>query len=426
MCGTHHKLIDDNPKRFSVERLRTLKSRHESRKRASPKLSNSQIDQLIAKVQGHEVRNGSIITVNNQHQGQAAHTIHNTTVNHPPNETETKAKVVGKMTIGADPLCVNASGSLGIELTVVCRSDFHAKIRSAEICVEGRGFVKAMEKGFGRDFGHNPPEGKELEIYSVKFNEVSKRDPSSEGFTLARGDVCRYFVPVNAPVFTPFLTAKPDQIYIRITFFDKTKKKLIRGETIHDAIRQLVGKNAAAGIQPPEAKVGLEIKSLTPPEAMFGGFTNPNSVTFAPREALEKIIPPSQSKIGIKFAIGILEPTKEATFGIQVTNEGSKPLLNVSVLFRAMVSPEKVESIFFHANGSESIGPQEVVTFSLPFANAGMLNRIVASISPDRYGIVVRTNEVALARIPGLHVYLIILEIRKEANVKRTEGQQGA
>ena len=423
MCGTHHKLIDDNPKRFTVERLRKLKSKHESEKSDSPRLSNSQIDKLTATSQGNKVRDGSVFTIKTQNQSQAAHTIHNTIVNHSPIQKEAKVKVAGRMTVGADPLCVNKLGSLGIELTVTCRSSLKAKIRSAEICVEGRGFVKAFEEGFGRDFGHNPPEGKDLEIYWVKFNEVSKRDPSSEGFTLTRGDVCRFFVSVHAPVFTPFLTAKPEQIYIRITFFDKTKKKLLRGEVIHDAIRQLVGKNAAAGIKPPEAKVGLEIKSLTPPEAMFGGFTNPNSVNFASREALENIIPPSQSKIGIKFAIGILEPTNEATFGLQVTNESVKPLPNVSVVFRARVGPEKVESISFHGNGSESISSRETVTFSLPFASAGWLKRIVASISPDLYGMVVRANEEVLGSVLGLQVYLVILQTRKAANGKQTEVQ---
>lgn len=87
MCGPHHKVIDDDPEGWPVERLTKLKSGQEAAADAGSArpLSEDQTDALVrtvTAVAGNTAIGGSVITTVNQMGGQAAHSI--TNVGHQP------------------------------------------------------------------------------------------------------------------------------------------------------------------------------------------------------------------------------------------------------------------------------------------------------------------------------------------------------
>jgi len=56
--------------------------------------------------------------------------------------------------------------------------------------------------------------------------------------------------------------------------------------------------------------------------------------------------------------------------------------------------------------------------FALPFQNVAQLKKIVGSISPDRYGLVIRSNSEELARVAGGAVYGVMQYIQQLKTVK--------
>ena len=48
MCNVHHKIIDDNPEKYSVEYLTELKQKHESRQEGKEKVDEEMTEQFVA------------------------------------------------------------------------------------------------------------------------------------------------------------------------------------------------------------------------------------------------------------------------------------------------------------------------------------------------------------------------------------------
>jgi hypothetical protein len=128
----------------------------------------------------------------------------------------------------------------GLVLTVVCRSRRPAKIAKALLCVEGHGFVKAMEEGFGASFGHTPPEGLDLETLFVRLFPLSKTQ-TEELHVLQRDDVCRFFLPmIIGGAIGAALVAPAQNVLLRVVFFDGEQQSVLQGELVQGSIQSLL------------------------------------------------------------------------------------------------------------------------------------------------------------------------------------------
>lgn len=77
LCGTHHKVIDDDEVAYTFERVRAMKAEHEAKHKGNPEIGDELADRLVANMTVIEIANGSIIHAQNQTGGQAAHSITN-------------------------------------------------------------------------------------------------------------------------------------------------------------------------------------------------------------------------------------------------------------------------------------------------------------------------------------------------------------
>lgn len=77
MCPIHHDVIDDDPDSYSVERLRSIKQRHEEATPSIPEPTESIAQKLITSIESNVFRHGSVIVNQNQIGGQVAHSITN-------------------------------------------------------------------------------------------------------------------------------------------------------------------------------------------------------------------------------------------------------------------------------------------------------------------------------------------------------------
>jgi hypothetical protein len=72
LCGVHHKLIDDHPDEFTVDRLVAMKSAHEE---GSAEISGAMVDRIVGKL---EASHPGMVTISiNQQGGQTANVIAN-------------------------------------------------------------------------------------------------------------------------------------------------------------------------------------------------------------------------------------------------------------------------------------------------------------------------------------------------------------
>jgi hypothetical protein len=123
------------------------------------------------------------------------------------------------------------------------------------------------------------------------------------------------------------------------------------------------------------------------------------------KEDAEKVLPPIAPKIAARFGVAQIENTNEWALGVAVTNISSKDLPNVTVTFYAKVSEAEPIAIGFARDAPGPIAPQKEMNFMVPFESMQRLQQIVQSISPDRYGLVIRSNIEQLAIFHGVAVY---------------------
>ncbi|MGB2998821.1 MAG: hypothetical protein WBC59_09335, partial [Phycisphaerae bacterium] len=143
------------------------------------------------------------------------------------------------LSITGDINIINAIGCAGLLLAVVCKSKRPAKIKDAYVSVKGRDLLAAFQKGFGSSFGLVPvPEAPppRMLVYLVPISRPSV----PEGFVLQRDDVCRFVLPIQVPGLPKFVTAKPEDVAVEVTFFDSSKQVLLRGKEVQEPIRGLI------------------------------------------------------------------------------------------------------------------------------------------------------------------------------------------
>ena len=77
LCPIHHDVVDSDLESYTVERLRSMKIKHESTQPRQSELSDESTKQLIANINVGSLTNGSVIVSMNQTGGQIAHKITN-------------------------------------------------------------------------------------------------------------------------------------------------------------------------------------------------------------------------------------------------------------------------------------------------------------------------------------------------------------
>lgn len=190
-----------------------------------------------------------------------------------------KAKIGG----AGDLAILETIGCPGLILQLKCVSIRPAKIADARICLEGDGFVEALQEGFNSKLprpvqvGDRPPET----LYIV-LRELSCRNVT-EGFVLGQDDVCKFCLPLMAPCLTQFCEAPSQNVSVRVTFFDGEDRKVLIGLQLQTVIRGLLTMYPNEGeykLKDP-VKIGVRTahEQLTPIGHMVGR-TNTRPVVF--------------------------------------------------------------------------------------------------------------------------------------------------
>ncbi len=360
---------------------------------------------MIANARNSTVSGGSIIQMHGQQGGQVAHIINN----FPDQQADDKVRIKGHLSTQGDLEILKKFGCPGIEFLVVCKSKRRAKIRDAQLCVQGQGFLESLQQGFSADFRYNPPKGDESQTLFVEMFHLSTPN-SSEGFVLSRDDVCRFFLPICFHGILPFLTATPDKVFISVHFFDGSERILVRGSALQETLKELLKTNQSAGyrLRTP-INLGVRVTSKDSPNNLPVGLTNPNPVAFVKQEQVDEIVPPRQPKVNLSLAIAKIANTNERTIAVQVLNISAVPLPNVTLTLHAEVDPREPFAIAFVTGATGPLAPQKSVEFAFPFQNLIQLQKIVESISPERYAVIVRSNSEQLAVVPGIALYTTLL-----------------
>jgi hypothetical protein len=397
MCGSHHKVIDDDEKTYTVTKLARLKAKHELRQSEVPPLTDRQATKFISKATHYNESTVSVVKTRNQSGGQTAHTINN----FAQQSTEDAVKLSGKLAVEGSLEELQRIGCPGLVLTVICKSRRAAKIRKALLCVEGRGFVAAIEGGFGAVFGHDPPEGRDAETMYIELLPLSNRD-SSEGFVLERDDVKRFYLPIAVPSLGVYLTSPKDNVSIRVEFLDGSERRLLSGDDVQSALRGLFEAHGAdqhkLNVTIP---VGIRVASKTLPRGSgLVGTTNQKPVSLVDA-ALRQ---PHGTAQGQTLQCGVCivgsPPTRERTIGLQILHVGAEMVNELSVVLIA----EGSIALQFVGGAPGPLPPGGARAFTLPFRFVPELQKVVGTQSTDDYSLVVRSENEELWRLPGAAV----------------------
>jgi hypothetical protein len=415
LCGPHHKVIDDDERTYTVERLLELKKEHEGGQVPTAGLTDDQADRLIANISGNTITGGSILLTHNQSGGHVAHTI-NVYNQTPPEDDE--VVVTGALSVSGDLEVLQAFGCPGVRLTVTCRSKRPAKIRGATLCAEGRGFLAAFGAGFAAPFHHDPPEGMESETLYVKLVRLSPPH-SPEGYTLQRDDVCRFFLPVAIGGLGVFATAPPEVVTLRVTFFDGSERVLLRGEEVQHALRGLMEMSWGRAYQP---KViisgGVRVSSTTlPDDEEAVGTVNKKPILFAPPGPTPAEAP--SAPVRVSLGVADVQPGG-LTLGVEVANLSPQPLEEVTVTFRS--EREGVPALTFAGVEQGPIPTGQRRHFLLPVECVTALKTQTATSPPTRYWLAIASGGKELLRLPGVNVWAAVMHLKGLARAKKQRG----
>jgi hypothetical protein len=281
MCNVHHKVIDDDESAYTVERLAEMKKDHETRHAGPPPVDEATAERFVAVALTNCTIEGSVITTHGQTGGQTAHTIHNYYGTPPSDE----ALVLDcKWDTAGDPDLLAAIGCPGMRLTVICRSNRPAKIRSAYLMIQGVSLIHELQTGDGSDLGYRPLEGT---TQAFVVNLVPLAQPNAqEGFVLNLDDVCRFFYPLPIPATALALRAKAEEVSVGVRFFDDTERTLLTGSAVKDLLRGLyeVYKDKPGKLNVP-IETAVRVKSPTLPKVDAVDKLNVNYVAVFQQEA---------------------------------------------------------------------------------------------------------------------------------------------
>jgi hypothetical protein len=401
LCGTHHKIIDDDEVTYTVHRLVEMKRLHEAKDQPVPPITDTQLDRLVNSVHHNVVHGGSVIQGNLATGGQFAHVINN----YPePLADDSIAVIQGKLGMGGSLELIEQIGCPGLVLTVTCLSKRPAKIHKAILLAKGKGFVKQLEKGFGASLGHNPPKGHEEETLYAELIPLSK--PHSEnGYILNQDDICRFYLPLRFPGIEGVLPLPPENVSIAVEFFDESERILITGEEV---MAQLKGAMEAYKNMKCEPKVrmtmGLRVTSTSLPDlSNIVGKTNPNAFSFGPQPR-----PGKRQELDVEVGVVQSPLTKEATIGVRITNKDKRALEALQVFF---VHDRRAMEFVSDGEGPLAQGAQR--KFTAQFAFMPVLAHLVSSAPVESYELLMKDGQHLIGGVKGEMIRDVVIQISK-------------
>ncbi len=400
LCAQHHKVVDDDVKSYSVDRLMEMKAAHKPPVGKREQLNRSQVARLIASARGNAIAGGSVIQSQRQTGGQVAHLINNYNESKQPDD---RLRLEGKLSIAGDMNLLRVFGGPGLKILVANKGRRTAKIRHLVICAEDPQALRAFQEGFGSDFGYVPPKKEEdrWASFCMKFFSISP-NKQFDGYSLERDDVCTFYLPIVAGIGV-FANAPPDKVEINAVTFDEREITLIRGPEVCQSIKSLI---EAHGKSPWPCRVPVEIflkvRSASAPDTdPLIGTTNPNPVSFTES-------PSSSASVGLKLrvALGIAENSQaqQTTIGLLVSEVPPNIVNELSAVFIADEIVGRREMPFTQI---ESMAANEC-RFLLPFVCFDELRKLVTTLAPEQFGIVVRVSKYDFLRVAGPNVKDVI------------------
>ncbi|MDX1946325.1 MAG: hypothetical protein SFU86_13070 [Pirellulaceae bacterium] len=418
LCPTHHTIIDDDDRTYTVDLLTQMNARHEARQRRQ-NVSDQLANKLIMRFSSYTVHQGSLIRSEGQAGGQVAHSIKN--IYHAPVATDDRVLLEGKVGPLGDLKTINRFGTPGVQLTVVNRGTRPAKIARAQFCVEGKGFLAAFEKGFGHKLNHDPPPGHEIEIlHATLYPRAKKHCP--DGFVLQRDDVLRFFLPFG-PYIGPALKAKQDAVYFRIVFFDGSREILVRGKEAKDIVRDSVKAYEGWPHNPRRTGViGVEVISKVPPKFDFDalGKRNPNAVWFGKPGTQPK--PPKPAKLAVELGLaGIKDQwTIIATIGRLPLGAADQLKLKFCVVDHG----KKVVHVL-ELNRVE-VGKKAGKGFVIPMEHRDKARRVVETFSAELFWLSIFVGDVEIVRVTGEELKVVFRALEEHLKKVGQSGQSAA
>lgn len=422
LCGSHHKIIDDDETKHTVRRLRKMKKDHEN-PRGRMRLSDSHAKEMIVEIAGNSLTDGSIIAPANQSGGQVAHVINNYA-----DSADEGVNIEAAVSVSGGLEIIKRFGCPGVVLNIVCRSRRPAKIRNASICKEGHGFLAKFAQAFGTELPHSPPPGFETETLFVELNELTEPN-APEGHVLQRDDVCRFFLPLTTGGLGAFLAPPPESVTIRTEFFDESERILLRGEQIQDLLRSLI---KTYGKHPWKSKgttkLNLRISSTEigdfPVSAI--GTTNFKSLQLVDPSELSDTDRDLGTSVSCSPLI-ICGPEDAATIGLAVGKPTLQPLdfEDIAVTVIGFREDTKHLNIPF-AELRTDHSPSEARVFFLPFETVPDVVQLVQHSEPSYYGVSISSGERELLVLPGQFLHSGVMQIREMSRAAKRDEQNQA
>lgn len=409
LCGSHHKIIDDDETTYTVRRLRKMKKDHENEK-GRLRLMDSQAQALINNV----VTNGSIITSENQSGGQVAHVINNYgEVPDEPVAVEASLSVQGGLDI------IERFGCPGLVLKIVCRSRRPARIRNATFCKEGHGFLAKFAEAFGTEFPHSPPTGLESETLMLSLDRVTEAN-HPDGYILERDEVCRFFLPLTTGGLGAYFVPPVESVTMRAEFSDDSERVLLQGEQILGLLRSLI---KTYGTRPWPSK-GCARISVRVNSTDFGGV--PVSAVGTTNYKSLRLVNPSElsmedRELGLSVTCEPLigqSSDGRTTIAFAISKPELQPieLTDISVAILGIRADTKHVKIPFTRVDAD-IGGSESQLFTLSLELFQTVDHLVQTTDSSAYEIVIRSGDRNIRVLPGQLLKVLFEGIRESSIV---------
>jgi hypothetical protein len=418
MCGIHHKLIDDRWQKYPGEKLFKMKADHEAGAVDVPKISDKQAKQFRV----NTIQN-TIVISKGQKGGQTAGTINNNYYYQGDGQDD-EVSVEAKIHVGGGLEAIKEFGSLGMCLDIICRSKRPAKVRKAQLAVEGEGFAAAAHYVFGKKFQGGIPGLPECLV--VDFIRVSK--PNHEnGNVLERDDVCHFILPFWGNVIAEFLNRPAEDVSIRVEFFDGSERKVLEGEHVQSTLRTFFEQGVKKGYRAKaNAHLSVRVTTTTADTDLQEGQFNCNGFSFTGLPIPENST--KGKKWPLSVALMVFEQRGQFTLGCALRNTSTKTYKDIFVSFiakRPMPGPrnQKNDVIHFLANSIDPFKPGDVRYFMVPFGDYRLLRDIVQSQKADEFGLAVHAEHIHVfgLRSPDIDVKGAVDHIERQMH----KGKEG-
>lgn len=279
LCNIHHKIIDDDEKSYTADRLIEMKQLHEASNAEFTPVDDASVEHFINVAIHKSTIQGSVISSHGQTGGQTAHSInnyYNTPTENPPIQLNAKLDHAG------DLKTLRTYGCPGMRLTVICISSRPAMIQSAHLQINDVDVMDGFRQGFGADFGYTPLAGS-TQTMDVKLIPMNTPN-SEEGYILNQGEVARFFYPFPIPPTTLALSTSPANLSMRVCLFDDSERVLLTGQKIKSILQGVfnIHQNRLGQFIGP-INIGVKVKSTRPPGPEMGdliGKVNTKTIPF--------------------------------------------------------------------------------------------------------------------------------------------------